>query len=139
MMLVSKSPRKISKYSRITVCSPDFVRVNVNRVCGAGQTQLAKLAATILDVARKIPKELPWVLRVDGHTDRVPIATARYPSNWSLSTARALSVVNFLIEQDVPPNRLAATGFGEFQPLDDRDDEIAHRRNRRIEIKLTQR
>ncbi len=106
---------------------------------GAGQTQLAKLAATILDVARKIPKELPWVLRVDGHTDRVPIATARYPSNWSLSTARALSVVNFLIEQGVPPNRLAATGFGEFQPLDDRDDEIAHRRNRRIEIKLTQR
>ncbi len=106
---------------------------------GAGQSQLAKLAATILDVARKIPKELPWVLRVDGHTDRVPIATARYPSNWSLSTARALSVVNFLIDQGVPPTRLAATGFGEFQPLDARDDEIAYRRNRRIEIKLTQR
>jgi len=104
-----------------------------------GKDQLAKLAATILDIARKIPSELPWVLRVDGHTDRFPIATARFPSNWALSTGRALSVVNFLIEQGVPPNRLAAAGFGEFQPLDKRDDEIAHRRNRRIEIKLTQR
>jgi len=104
-----------------------------------GKAQLAKLATTILDIARKIPTELPWVLRVDGHTDRFPIATARFPSNWALSTGRALSVVNFLIEQGVPPNRLAAAGFGEFQPLDKRDDEIAHRRNRRIEIKLTQR
>lgn len=104
-----------------------------------GKVQLGKLAATILDIARKIPTELPWVLRVDGHTDKIPIATARFPSNWALSTARALSVVNFLIEQGVPPNRLAAAGFGEFQPLDARDDEIAYRRNRRIEIKLTQR
>jgi len=104
-----------------------------------GKVQLGKLAATILDVARKIPTELPWVLRVDGHTDKIPIATARFPSNWALSTSRALSVVNFLIDQGVPPNRLAAAGFGEFQPLDARDDEIAYRRNRRIEIKLTQR
>jgi chemotaxis protein MotB len=104
-----------------------------------GKDQLGKLAATVLEIARKIPGELPWVLRVDGHTDRIPIATARFPSNWALSTSRALSVVNFLIEQGVPPERLAAAGFGEFQPLDARNDEIAYRRNRRIEIKLTQR
>jgi chemotaxis protein MotB len=106
---------------------------------GAGEGQLGKLAATILEISEKIPSKLPWILRIDGHTDRVPIATARFPSNWALSTYRALSVVNYLIKQGVPPNRLAAAGFGEFQPLDDRNDEIAHRRNRRIEIKLTQR
>jgi chemotaxis protein MotB len=106
---------------------------------GKGQEQLARLAATVLEISAKIPSKLPWVLRVDGHTDKNPIATARFPSNWALSTHRALSVVNQLIKQGVPPNRLAAAGFGEFQPLDTNDDEIAYRRNRRIEIKLTQR
>ena len=106
---------------------------------GKGQEQLARLAATILEISEKIPSKLPWVLRVDGHTDKNPIATARFPSNWALSTHRALSVVNQLIKQGVPPNRLAAAGFGEFQPLDTNNDEIAFRRNRRIEIKLTQR
>jgi len=106
---------------------------------GKGQDQLAKLAKTILEIADKIPTKLPWILRVDGHTDRNPIATARFPSNWALSTHRALSVVNQLIKQGVPANRLAAAGFGEFQPLDTNNDEIAYRRNRRIEIKLTQR
>ena len=106
---------------------------------GKGQDQLAKLAKTILEIADKIPTKLPWILRVDGHTDRNPIATARFPSNWALSTHRDLSVVNQLIRQGVPANRLAAAGFGEFQPLDTNNDEIAYRRNRRIEIKLTQR
>jgi chemotaxis protein MotB len=104
-----------------------------------GQDQLAKLAKTILEIADKIPTKLPWILRVDGHTDRNPIATTRFPSNWALSTHRALSVVKQLISQGVPANRLAAAGFGEFQPLDTNNDEIAYRRNRRIEIKLTQR
>ena len=81
----------------------------------------------------------PWILQVDGHTDSRPIKTARFPSNWELSAARAISVVNFLIALGIPPEHLSATGYGEFQPLDDRDDEIAHRRNRRIELKLTQR
>ena len=75
----------------------------------------------------------------DGHTDRLPIRTDHWQSNWELSTARALSVVRFLIEEGIPPGRLAAAGFGKFQPLDRRDDEIAYRRNRRIEFKLTQR
>ncbi len=106
---------------------------------GEGQQQLARLAATLNQIATEIPADINWVLRVDGHTDRRPINTPQYASNWELSTARAISVVRFLIAQGVPPGRLAATGFGEFQPLDARDDEIAFRRNRRIELKLTQR
>ena len=106
---------------------------------GEGQQQLARLATTLNQIATEIPADINWVLRVDGHTDRRPINTPQYASNWELSTARAISVVRFLIAQDVPPGRLAATGFGEFQPLDPRDDEIAYRRNRRIELKLTQR
>jgi chemotaxis protein MotB len=104
-----------------------------------GQTQIQQLAVTLLEVAAKIPKEIDWVLRIDGHTDKIPIHTPQFPSNWELSTARAISVVQFLIAAGIPANRLAAAGFGEFQPLDARTDEIAYRRNRRIEIKLTQR
>jgi len=104
----------------------------------AGKEQLGQLATTLLDVAGRIPAEVNWVLRVDGHTDRVPINNWRYPSNWELSSARAISVVKFLTNSGIPSNRLAAAGFGEFQPLDAHDDEIAFRRNRRIEIKLTQ-
>ncbi len=105
----------------------------------AGKDQMAKLAKTLMEISAEMPQDLPWILRVDGHTDRVPIKTAQFPSNWELSTARAATVAKFLIGQGVPPNRIAAAGFGEFQPLDDRDDEIALRRNRRIELKLTER
>ncbi len=108
-------------------------------VAEAGRVQLAQLASTLREISGNIPKELEWVLRVDGHTDRAPIHTAAFPSNWELSTARAVSVVKFLIGQGIPADRLAATGFGEFQPLDAGRDEIAYRRNRRIEFKLTQR
>ena len=104
-----------------------------------GQRQMAQLAQTFKQIAGKIPKDLPWILRVDGHTDIAPIHTTEFPSNWELSTARAVSVVQFLIAQGIPADRLAATGFGEFQPLEqDRSDE-AFRRNRRIELKLTER
>ncbi|HYM04413.1 MAG TPA: peptidoglycan -binding protein [Stellaceae bacterium] len=101
--------------------------------------ELDALAATLLDIARKIPTELPWVLRIDGHTDARPIHTAQFPSNWELSTARAVAVTQYLIARGVPPERLAPTGFGEFHPIDGRSDEIAYRRNRRIEFKLTDR
>ena len=104
-----------------------------------GRAQLAQLAETLLEISGRIPAEINWILRVDGHTDSRPIATARFPSNWELSAARAISVTKFLIDQGVPSERLAATGFAAFQPLDDRFDEIAYRRNRRIELKLTQR
>ena len=93
----------------------------------------------MLASARKSPPDIEWIMRVNGHTDRVPISTDRFPSNWELSTARAISVVKFLVKQGIPATNLAATGFGEYQPLDKRDDEIAYRRNRRIELKLTQR
>lgn len=104
-----------------------------------GRVQLGRLAETLKEISGTIPPELDWVMRVDGHTDRAPIATFQFPSNWELSAARAIAVVKFMIDRGIPANRLAATGFGEFQPLDGGDDEIAFRRNRRIEFKLTQR
>ena len=104
-----------------------------------GRQQIARLAKTLKEISLKIPKEINWVLRVDGHTDDNPISTPQFPSNWELSTGRAISVVKLLVEAGIPAHRLAATGFGEFQPLDTRSDEIAYRRNRRIEFKLTER
>ncbi len=104
-----------------------------------GKDRIRRLAQTLAEISKRIPDELNWVLRVDGHTDRVPIKNDKFPSNWELSSARAISVVKELIEFGVPAKRLVAAGFGEFQPLDTRTDEIAYRRNRRIEFKLTQR
>lgn len=104
-----------------------------------GQRQLAQLAKTLTDIARDIPEEVDWIMRVDGHTDDVPISTATFRSNWELSVARALSVVRFLISQGVAPERLAAAGFGEYQPLDMSKTVTARGRNRRIELKLDQR
>lgn len=104
-----------------------------------GKVQLAKLADTLKQISAEIPDDIDWVMRVDGHTDKVPIYNNQFKSNWELSAARAISVVKFLIAQGVPPNRLVAAGFGQYQPLDPRDDEIAYRRNRRIEFKITER
>ena len=109
------------------------------RIGKSGTRKLAQLAVVIKQLAALIPADVDWILRVDGHTDRVPIVTEHFSSNWELSTARAVSVVEFLVGLGIAPTRLAATGFGEFQPIDDRGDEIAYRRNRRIEFKLTQR
>ena len=104
-----------------------------------GQAELRQLAATLLEIAEDIPPELNWVLRVDGHTDRRPIFNNQFQSNWQLSAARAIAVVEFLIAAGLPPQRLAATGFGEFQPLDSGSSQAALARNRRIEFRLTQR
>lgn len=101
--------------------------------------QLDSIAQTLIQVSARIPDRLPWILRVDGHTDALPINTPQFPSNWELSTARAVAVSKYMISRGVPPSRIAAAGFGEFQPLDARSDEIAYRRNRRIEMKLTER
>lgn len=106
----------------------------------AGREEMAKLAGAILELQREIPPEINWVLRVDGHTDNVPLSgTGRYRDNWELSSARATSVVKYLIENGVPPERLVAAGFGEFQPLDPGTSLEARNRNRRIELKLTER
>ena len=104
-----------------------------------GQEQIDKLAATLQEISDRIPDDLNWVLRVDGHTDSRPISTPKFPSNWELSAARAISVVKALINRGLQADRLVAAGFGEFQPLDARNDEVAYLRNRRIEFKLTQR
>jgi len=104
-----------------------------------GQNQIAQLARTLNEISDRIPQNLNWVLRVDGHTDRRPIKTLKFPSNWELSSARAIAVVRELISHGVKAKHLVAAGFGEFQPIDPRNDEIADRRNRRIEFKLTQR
>ena len=104
-----------------------------------GQEQIDKLAATLQEISDRIPDDLNWVLRVDGHTDNRPISTPKFPSNWELSAARAISVVKALINRGLQADRLVAAGFGEFQPLDARNDEVAYLRNRRIEFKLTQR
>ena len=105
----------------------------------AGSQQLGLLGTTLRKISKEIPKDLDWVLRVDGHTDERPISTTQFPSNWELSSARSTSVVKYLINQGISPNRLVAAGFGQHQPIDIGSDEIAYRRNRRIEFKLTQR
>ena len=105
----------------------------------AGREQLTQLARTLIEVGQRIPEDVDWVLRVDGHTDDRPIATEEFPSNWELSSARALSVVRYLIAQGIPAERLVAAGFGEFQPIANGNDPESLRRNRRIEMKLTQR
>ena len=106
----------------------------------AGREELKKLAGALIELQKEIPPEINWVLRVDGHTDNTPLSgTGRFADNWELSSARATSVVKFLIENGVPANRLVAAGFGEFQPLDASNTPEARDKNRRIELKLTER
>ncbi|BCH22406.1 peptidoglycan -binding protein [Mesorhizobium sp. L-8-3] len=106
----------------------------------AGRVEMKKLADAIIELQKEIPPEINWVLRVDGHTDDRPLSgTGRYRDNWELSSARSTAVVKFLIENGVPANRLVAAGFGEYQPLDASDTGESRARNRRIELKLTER
>ncbi|MEL6920104.1 MAG: peptidoglycan -binding protein [Pseudomonadota bacterium] len=106
----------------------------------AGAEEMTKLANALIDLGGEIPDDINWVLRVDGHTDNIPLSgQGRFGDNWELSTARATSVVKYLIDQGVPAERLVAAGFGEFQPLVAEDTVEARARNRRIELKLTER
>ena len=98
-----------------------------------------QLAAAIIELEKEIPKEIDWALQVDGHTDIRPIASPTFPSRWDLSTARAISVVRYLISRGVSAQRLVAAGYGEFRPLEGGTDEASLQRNRRIELKLTNR
>jgi chemotaxis protein MotB len=105
-----------------------------------GTAELDKIASALLDLQKQIPPEINWVLRVDGHTDTRQLgATSQFKSNWELSSARAISVVQYLISKGVPPQRLVAAGFGEFQPIDSGTTDEAFSHNRRIELKLTER
>lgn len=104
-----------------------------------GKERLDSLVHALQEIIEKIPDSVNWILRVDGHTDNSPIQTRQYPSNWELSTNRAISVVKYLVAQGIPSRHLVAAGFGEFQPLGANSDEAAKARNRRIEFKLDQR
>jgi chemotaxis protein MotB len=104
-----------------------------------GLAAIDTLASAIVELERQIPKEIDWALQVDGHTDQRPIASREFPSNWELSSARATSVVKYLISRGVSPKRLVAAGYGEFAPLEEGTSEETLRRNRRIELKLTNR
>jgi chemotaxis protein MotB len=104
-----------------------------------GREQLDRLASVLQEVIAEIPSDIDWVLRIDGHTDHRPISTARFPSNWELSSARAIAIVKHLVASGIPAHRLAANGFGEFHPLERGRSEAAMARNRRIEIQLTNR
>ncbi len=104
-----------------------------------GEAEMQKVADAVVQLSREIPPEINWVLRVDGHTDNVPLSgTGKFADNWELSSARATSVVKFLISRGVPADRLAAAGFGEFQPIAEGDTPEARASNRRIELKLTE-
>jgi len=104
----------------------------------SGRIALSLIAKTIIDLIDEIPTELNWVLQIDGHTDKVPISTSQFPSNWELSHARALEVVKFFIGQGVPADRLSANGYGEYQPINLGDTKDDLKQNRRIELKITQ-
>jgi len=109
------------------------------QISDTAKQRLAVVASALKDIAAKIPDDIPWVLAVNGYTDKRPINTTQFPSNWELSAARAISVINFLISQGVPPDRLAAAGYAEHDPIDAGDSEEAYGKNRRIELKLTAR
>ena len=104
----------------------------------AAKQQLDPVIAALKEISGKIPPDINWVLLIDGHTDRRPISNAQFPSNWELSAARAISVVRYAIAQGIPPDRVAAAGFADTHPLDPGNGEDAYRRNRRIEMKLTE-
>ena len=104
-----------------------------------GHGELDKLAGAVTELMKEIPADIPWVLQINGHTDKRPISGGRFKSNWDLSAARAISVVRYLADNGIPPEHLVAAGYGEFQPLDTADTEDAYGKNRRIELKLTER
>lgn len=104
----------------------------------SGRVALSLIAKTLIDLINDIPTELNWALQIDGHTDKVPISTSRFPSNWELSHARALEVVKFFIGQGIPADRLSANGYGEYQPINIGDSREDLKQNRRIELKITQ-
>src|SRR5205085_6386855 len=105
----------------------------------AAKEQLQPVITALKEISAKIPTDLNWVMRIDGHTDHRPIHNAQFASNWELSAARAISVVRYAIEQGIPAPRLAAAGFADNQPIDPGKTDEAYRRNRRIELKLTER
>lgn len=125
---------------RFVFQSEVFFETGTADLAAAGSAELDKVAAALIDLEREIPPEIQWIARIDGHTDKRPLSGAgAFKSNWELSASRAISVARYLMSKGVSPQRLAATGFGEFQPLDLGDTPEAYARNRRLELKITER
>ncbi|HZD91125.1 MAG TPA: peptidoglycan -binding protein [Pseudolabrys sp.] len=124
---------------RFVLQSEVFFDTNSADLKPEGQTELDKVAGALVGLEKEIPSNIPWIMRVDGHTDKRPITGGQFKSNWDLSAARAIAVVKYLISKGVKPQRLVAAGFGEFDPIVQGDTPDAYRRNRRIEFKLTER
>ena len=124
---------------RFVLQSEVFFDTNRADLKPEGTAELDKVATALIGLEKEIPANIPWVLRVDGHTDKRPVTGGPFKSNWELSTARALSVVEYLISKGVEPQRLVAAGFGEYDPIDPGNTPDAYRKNRRIEFKLTER
>lgn len=125
---------------RFVFQSEVLFKLGSDRLGVQGKKHLKHLAQTLKEIEKKIPENIPWILRIDGHTDKLPFrSSGAFKDNWELSTARALAVVHYLVEQGIAPNRLAGAGFGEFHPIDPGDSLKSMARNRRIEMKLDQR
>ncbi len=104
-----------------------------------GKLEMVKLASTLMEIEKSLPTDIDWILQIEGHTDSLPVKQGQnYKDNWELSTKRALSVLRFLIKQGIKPSRLSASGYGSFQPINDKNTDIARIKNRRIEMKITQ-
>ncbi|MDC0227848.1 peptidoglycan -binding protein [Alphaproteobacteria bacterium] len=104
-----------------------------------GQLEMSKLALTLMEIEKSLPTDIDWILQIEGHTDSLPVKKGQnYRDNWELSTKRALSVLRFLIKEGIKPSRLSASGYGSFQPIDNKNTELARMKNRRIEMKITQ-
>ena len=136
--ILGDRPDVIVVGDRFILPSEIFFESGSAEINEAGKRELSKIADVLIELNGEIPSEVNWILRVDGHTDKNPISTPEYPSNWHLATARALNVVLFMIGEGVPAKRLVPAGFGEFHPLDEGSNADALRRNRRIEFKLTE-
>lgn len=104
-----------------------------------GQLEMVRLAATLMEIEKSLPTDIDWILQIEGHTDNLPVKNGQiYKDNWELSTKRALSVLRYLIKQGIKPSRLSASGYGSFQPVDKKNNPQARKKNRRIEMKITQ-
>lgn len=136
-VLGERSDIKISG-DRFVFQSEVLFAVNSAELSEQARVDLSVLAEALKEIMGEIPDDIDWVLRVDGHSDKRPISTPQFPSNLELSSARAVSVVKFLIAMGVPAEHLAATGFGDKRPIDPGDTDEAYAKNRRIEFKLTE-
>ena len=103
-----------------------------------GMKKIKEIAFVLSNITKKIPANIEWLIQVEGHTDDLPISNNKYPSNWELSTSRAISVAKIMMKNGIKANRITVAGYGEFRPLVENSSNNNRQKNRRIELKLTQ-